>query len=62
MLCSLIYRLTLKDLYNGLGFILFVGFSFIRAEIFSTETLSDWISVAKPGDVLEVYWKLQGAS
>ena len=27
-----------------------------------TETLSDWISVAKPGGVLEVYWKLQGAS
>lgn len=27
-----------------------------------TETLSDWISVVKPGGVLEVYWKLQGAS
>ena len=50
----------LKD--NGLGFILFVGFSFSRTEIFSTEILSDWISVAKPGGILEVYWKLQGAS
>jgi hypothetical protein len=42
----------LKD--NGLGFILFVGFSFSRTEIFSTEIESDWISVEKPGGVLEV--------
>ena len=31
-----------------------LGFSFSRTEIFSTETESDWISVEKPGGVLEV--------
>jgi hypothetical protein len=32
-----------------------LGFSFSRTEIFSTETESDWISLAveKPGGVLE---------
>ena len=29
-------------------------FSFSRTEIFSTEIESDWISVEKPGGVLEV--------
>jgi hypothetical protein len=51
---------------NGLGFILFVGFSVSVALKLRTETssLSDWISVqlVKPDGVLEVYWKLQGAS
>jgi hypothetical protein len=31
-----------------------VIFSFSRTEIFSTEIESDWISVEKPGGVLEV--------
>ena len=31
-----------------------MGFSFSRTEIFSTEIELDWISVEKPGGVLEV--------
>ncbi len=50
----------MKD--SGLGFILFVWVSVSVVLKLRTETLSDWISVVKPGGVLEVYWKLQGAS
>ena len=52
--------MTMKD--NGLGIypVRWVSVSVVLK--LRTETLSDWISVVKPGGVLEVYWKLQGAS